>query len=85
MADQIPMGPTELAEALVVLGFKGTHPKDTGSGALARWRGCDPTTVSAYLTGRVPVPTDLARLLRLMVRAQVTPVEIDTLPVISRG
>lgn len=84
MADVIPpMDPKELADALVVLGFKGAHHKDTGTGALARWRGCDPTTVSAYLSGRVPVPTDLARLLRLMVRAQFTPGEVDKLAKIS--
>lgn len=83
MKELSPMSPQELADAMTVLGFKGTYRSDKGSGALARWRGCSPVTVSAYLSGRAPIPSDLSRLLRLMVRAQFSPAEVDKLGPIS--
>lgn len=83
MKELSPMSPQELADAMTVLGFKGSYRSDKGSGAFARWRGCSPVTVSSYLSGRAPIPSDLARLLRLMVRAQFSPAEVDKLGPIS--
>lgn len=82
MADLIPMSAKEFSDALLVLGFKGAHYRDNGTGAFARWRGSDSTTISAYRSGRVPIPADLARLLRLMVKTRISPSEVDSLPTV---
>ncbi|MBR0879130.1 hypothetical protein ACVMGC_004795 [Bradyrhizobium barranii subsp. barranii] len=65
MADEVAMTPERFREALDLL--------PSSQNGFARFLKIDPRTVRRYSSGELPVPTNIAILMELMIRFDVTP------------
>lgn len=74
------MNETEFKELLEWLQFpESSHPNDDGVSAFARWLPCGLRSAQRYASGELPVPEPIAKLMRAMRVAGLTPEEVAQL------
>jgi hypothetical protein len=70
------MTPKQLRIAIAYLFIGGERDDDQGIGAFARWLRINPSTIHRWLSGATKVHPAVDKLLRLMVRHNLTPDDV---------